>query len=571
MDHFFKKKYKNNKQEYYVFAIIAFLPIALTIILMTVYNWSAKKALPLAWIMVVAIAIFIWRMNYISVLAYSVYGVLKAFDVLIIIFGAILILNTLQESGAMQTINNSFSKITKDRRLQAIIIGWMFSAFIEGAAGFGTPAALAAPLLVGLGFPPLAAAMIALIFNSTPVSFGAVGAPIMGAMSTLANNLESIGADSELFKLLLTKWVAITHGVIGTFIPLLGVCMLTRFFGKEKSIIPGLRIIPFALFAGICFTLPYAVFAIILGHELPSIIGAFVGLGILITTTKLGFLVPKDTWDFSADTEQLKISQKVDAVNTEDSISFQKKMSLFQAWLPYLLIAVILVITRIPIIGLKDILSSQSITVSNLFGIRDLNYSLKWAYLPGIIPFLLVALMTHFLHSMKKEQIFSAWKKTFRQISGASIALFAGVALVQLMLNSHANNIGLDSMLTVMAKGAAALVDKAYVIISPFIGILGAFMSGSNTVSNILFASFQFETANILNLPAVLIVTLQVVGGAIGNMVCLNNIVAVCATVGIAGVEGKLIRRNALPAVIYGLLVAAFISIFIILGINPQL
>ncbi len=121
------------------------------------------------------------------------------------------------------------------------------------------------------------------------------------------------------------------------------------------------------------------------------------------------------------------------------------------------------------------------------------------------------------------------------------------------MLNSADNGAGLPSMLTAMVQAMAAIGGSFYILVSPFIGVLGSFMSGSNTVSNILFSSLQYETADILTLPTVLIVALQVVGGGIGNMVCINNIVAVSATVGITGVEGKVIRRNFIPMVIYSL------------------
>ena len=120
-----------------------------------------------------------------------------------------------------------------------------------------------------------------------------------------------------------------------------------------------------------------------------------------------------------------------------------------------------------------------------------------------------------------------------------------------------------DSMLLVMAKALAALAGKAYIIIAPFIGVLGAFMSGSNTVSNTLFSSLQFETANLIGLPAVFIVALQNCGGAIGNMVCVNNVVAACATTGTNGNEGKIIRTNALPMVLFSILVVIVVFICI--------
>jgi len=194
---------------------------------------------------------------------------------------------------------------------------------------------------------------------------------------------------------------------------------------------------------------------------------------------------------------------------------------------------------------------------------------LKWAYLPGTIPFILVAVITNFMHKMNGKQVIASWKTTFKQISGAAIALFAGVAMVQLMLKSGTNGAGLDSMLTTMATAIADLSGNAYPVIAPIVGVLGSFMSGSATVSNLLFASLQFETATILGIPQVLIVAVQTIGAALGNMICVNNVVAVCATVGCIGAEGTIIRRNAIPAFIYYLLVMIVVVVLISTGFNP--
>lgn len=546
-------------------ALLAFLPILLTIILMAGFNWGAKKALPLALLVAILVALFKWNMDLEFVLGYTFFGFLKAIDILIIIFGAILILNTLKLSGAMATINHGFSGITDDRRIQAIIIGFMFGAFIEGAAGFGTPAALAAPLLVGLGFPPLAAALVALIFNSVPVPFGAVGTPIFGAMSTLESNIATADVSAETFKMALTQWIAIPNGIAGIFIPLLGIAIMTRFFGKEKSIKPALAAAPFAIFAGLAFMIPYVLIAMYFGPELPSLVGAFIGLGIIIFAAKRRFLVPKKKWDFPQKSAWPDLwRSKIDTGDTGES-----KMSLFKAWSPYFLIAVILVISRIPSFGLKQLLVDQTLTLSNVAGIEGLDYDLKWAYLPGTIPFILVALITHFIHKMSKKDIKKAWQLTFKQISGAAIALFAGVGMVQLMLNSGVNANGMDSMLSTMAGATANLSGNAYPFFATIIGMLGSFMSGSATVSNILFMSFQYETATILDFSQILILSMQGIGAGIGNMICINNIVAVTATVGCLGAEGKMIRINALPAFIYYLFITLILGILIYSGFSP--
>ena len=542
-------------------ALFAFLPILVTVLLMAVFNWSAKRVLPLAWGLVVLVALTIWRMEPVHVLGYSRFGAFKALDVIIIIFGAVLILNTLKESGAMQRISNGFQHITSDRRIQALIIGWMFSAFIEGASGFGTPPALVAPLLVGLGFPPLAAAMIALVLNSTPVSFGAVGTPIFGAVNSLAAYL---GSGTERFTLLLTEEVAFLHTAVGFFVPLLGLCFLVVLFGEDKSLRHAFAVMPFALFAGLAFVVPYYCTALFLGPEFPALIGGLVGLPFLLWAAKAGFLVPKTRWDFPAP-RAWAADWRANFVR-EDQQPAAPTLSLWKAWLPYMLIASILVVTRIPAFGLKELLSAMKLTVPRIMGINGLDYELAWAYLPGIIPFTLVALLTPFLHGMTPAQTKRAWQNTFQQISGAVVALIFGVAMVQVMLNSQVNTAGFDSMMTIMARTMAALAGNAFLLFAPFIGVLGTFMSGSNTVSNILFASFQYETALLLGLLPVRIVALQVVGGAFGSMICFNSVVAVCATVGIDGAEGELIKRNLVPCLVFTL-IAALVALSLPAGV----
>ena len=166
-------------------AFLALLPILTALVLMVGFRLPSTKAMPTAWL-VAAVCVFIgWDLDVGYIAAMSIHGAITGVSVLVIIFGALVILSTLQHSGGMETIQYGMQKISPDARVQAIIIGCMFAAFIEGAAGFGTPAALAAPLLLSLGFPPLAAAIFCLVLNSFPVSFGAVGTPIIMGFASL--------------------------------------------------------------------------------------------------------------------------------------------------------------------------------------------------------------------------------------------------------------------------------------------------------------------------------------------------------------------------------------------------
>lgn len=530
-----------------LYAILAFVPILVTLILMMGFHRPAKEALFIAWGLAGIIGVFAWNMEVKTVMATTVYGFLSSIEVLLVVFGAILIMNTLKYSGGMAAINLGFVHLSRDKRVQAVIIGFLFGSFMEGAAGFGTPAALAAPLLVSLGFPPIAAATVALIFDSAAVSFGAVGTPVSTALAQLGNSV------SQDFAGQLSFMVALPHGIVGIFLPFLGVCVLTKVFGREKSIKPAIEALPFTLFAGLAFSIPYVLIAKVFGYEFPSLLAALIGLSVTVIAVKKRFLVPVLSWDFG------------DEHHPIDSAG--KPMPLLLAWTPYLLIALILVATRIPALGIKSIINTHAafpfvIKIDNLLGAEQLDFALKWANSPGILPFIPVAIFTHFLHRMPMQSVKRAWADTFRQIGGAAVAIVFGIALVQVMKFSDINPSGMPSMMTVMAELLSHAGSAFFIVLSPLIGILGSFISGSNAVSNLLFTNLQFETAKALGLHTVLVVAMQVIGGAVGNIICINNVVAVCATVNTAGQEGKIIKTNLIPTGIY---TVAVIGIFAVL------
>ncbi|MHC4808148.1 MAG: L-lactate permease, partial [Planctomycetota bacterium] len=215
-------------------ALLAFIPILTILILMVGMRWPATKAMPVSWILAVILALLIWKTPLNWVAASSINGVFLALQILIIVFGALVLLFTLKASGALRAISNGFTNISEDRRVQAILIAWLFGAFIEGSAGFGTPAALMAPLLLSLGFPALAAVMVSLIANSTPVSFGAVGTPTWGGVGwtlDIAEVQQALDVAGMTFPEFIHKigfWTALQHFFMGIFVPLIMVAMMTR-------------------------------------------------------------------------------------------------------------------------------------------------------------------------------------------------------------------------------------------------------------------------------------------------------------------------------------------------------
>lgn len=544
-------------------AALALLPIIVTAVLLVALRWPASRAMPLSYLAVVIVAWFFWQVSALQIAAASLKGFGVTITLLYIIFGAILLLNTLVESGGLSTIRTGFVAITPDRRVQAIIIAWLFGSFIEGSAGFGTPAAVCVPLLVGLGFPAKAAVVCGMLIQCTPVSFGAVGTPILVGVKDGLDGAESVVAHAK--DLGLEDWeevlplvghrVAILHATIGTFVPLLMVSVLTRFFGERRSWKEGLRIWRFALFAAFAMTLPYVVISHprVLGPEFPSLLGALLGLFIVVPAAKSGFLLPsEEIWDFPDRTKWDPSWQGRDQNTLEDGPT---EMTLARAWAPYLLIAALLVVTRLPNLPLGEWLKGFKIPVdgeslTNIFGTSVTIKAIPFLYLPGTV-FIVASCFAVFLHRMRTAAVKRSLRRSFRMVGSASVALLFSVPMVQVFINSGGGKAGLDSMPDLLAGVVAEVTGVVWPAFASFIGGVGAFVAGSNTISNMMFSQFQFSVAQQIGSDPLWVVALQAVGGAAGNVICVHNVVAACAVVGFVGREGEVIRLTALMFLYY--------------------
>lgn len=528
-----------------LYPLLALMPIIVVGIFLVLMRWPASRVMPLSYLTVVGIALGVWKISGWQIAAASVKGVIVALELLYIVFGAILLLNTLHESGALNAIRRGFTNISPDRRVQVIIIAWLFGSFIEGASGFGTPAAVAVPLLVGLGFPPMAAVVAGMMIQSTPVSFGAIGTPILvGVKTGLADVLPTGGAAEREFLVKIAGKVALLHAVAGTFIPLCVVTVMTRFFGPNRSFAEGLRVWKFAVFAALAMTLPYLAVAWFLGPEFPSLIGGLIGLAIVIAAAKARLFLPNESaWDFAPRDEW--DPEWLSPLHVESDKVTGTTMGLARAWFPYVLLAVLLVVTRLPAFHIVDWLKSDAVTItsSELFG-TQISQNTQILYLPGTI-FLVVSLITFFVHGMRWPSYSRAWGNSGRTILKASVALIFTVPMVQVFILSDGGTGVTQTMPRVLANGVATSVGSMWPFFSPFIGGFGAFVAGSNTVSNMMFSLFQFDVGQQLGLEEpTWIVALQAVGGAAGNTICVHNVVAASAVVGMTGREGSVIRKT---------------------------
>lgn len=558
-----------------ILALLAVVPILVALILMVGLRWPSTRAMPLAFITSVILAMLVWKLSALQVGALFIQGTINAIGVLIIVFGAILIYYTLTYSGAMETIQAGMTKVSPDRRVQAIVIGYMFGAFIEGAAGFGTPAALAAPLLLGLGFPPLCAAVMCLVFNSFPVTFGAVGTPVIMGFASLKEigitAMAKVGlapapipgteVDGTPFFKLIGETVTLMHGPMAFILPIFMLGFMTRFFGRNKSWKEGFAAWSYCILAGVCFAVPYFLVAWLAGPEVPSLIGGAMGLGLLVWLTRMGVCVPKGNWQFAPQAEWKP--SWTGSIKASDVTEYKEHMSQLMAWMPYILCGLILVVTRVPYFGLKQhMVGAVTLPWKDILGVKGVSASIDLLWLPGTIPFILVALITIALHGMSGAKVAGAWKTTCNKMVAPTIALIAAVSMVSIFKGSGmttevlADGSTMPSMPLAMATICAAATGQAWPALASYIGGLGAFITGSNTVSDMLFANFQWDVAQQLGYnvkQSIVVVAAQAAGGAMGNMICIHNIVAACAVLGMIGREGDILKQTIWPFLLYSI------------------
>jgi lactate permease len=276
---------------------------------------------------------------------------------------------------------------------------------------------------------------------------------------------------------------------------------------------------------------------------------------VVVPLARKGFLRPKDQWEFpkreSWPQDWHGHSFKVDPAE-------KVRFSIFRAWIPYILVALFLLTSRF-FAPVKSILSSISLEWTNMLQ-TSISTKFQPFYLPGFL-FILVGLLTLFFHKTTVNQVKKAVLQSAKAIVGPAIALGFAVPMVKIFIYSGVSG-GIEKMPVILAKGAAAVVGQGWTLAAPVIGALGAFIAGSNTFSNMMFSLFQFATAVQTGLIPGVIVALQAVGGAAGNMICIHNVVAASAVVGLLGKEGLLIRKTIIPMTYY-LIVAALLGIIL--------
>lgn len=494
----------------YLPAIFAILPFLIFLFFLFIKKFSLLKTSFITLVLYTTLAIFYWKMN--SSFLYISYGkgVLVSFDIFIIIFGAIFFLEILKDLKIIKNISYYLESISKDYRIQIIVIAWFFECFLEGTAGFGVPAAIAVPILITVGLPPIKALVVGLLGNSTPGVFGAAGTPIKVGFAGL--NTTSVPLIASLLNM------------VGIIVPVFMLWIITA--GRQNRKKEFFDALPFAIWSGLVFVIP-SVLAVSLGQEFPTIIGSIVGLIVIIISIKIKLFTPKN---------DLTLKEEKELIHT---------MPAFRAFLPYGILVLFLILGKVVLgkIGIALFLGFNH--VFNLFN-------------PGFA-FIIAGFLVMIIWKSKKQVFPNSIKKAFRGTLGPFLVIASMLAMVQIMINSGYNTSGLDSAINIIARGFETTLLP---FLAPFIGAFGGFMTGSVTVSNIMFGTL-FNTASLnLGLNVGVILALAVVGAAAGNMIALADILTAEAVVGVKNAERQILKGVFIPCLTY-LILLGLIGIII--------
>ncbi|MEX2642100.1 MAG: L-lactate permease [Acetobacterales bacterium] len=490
-------------------ALLALAPILLILVLMVVLRWSAVAAGLAGLVTTLAVALLAFDYGgagspgltpALAVGGALAEAVFVATTIIWIIFPALCIYELQLHGGAFDTLKTALSRLSDDPRILAVLVGWFFALFMEGAAGFGTPVALAAPLLVSLGFAPVTAVTLAMIGHAAGVSFGAVGTPVLPQIAATGfTGAELAGATGLL------------HGLLGWILLLVLFAIAGRHSRSNRSWTAW----GWAGSAALCFLLPFLALSQFVGPELPTLGGALIGAVAFVWLLRRGHRGPEA--DSEADWREVA-----------------------RAALPYLVLLALILLTRlVPPLGAALRSAEWSWTVTGGF-----TGSVQPLYHPGTI-LLLGFLLGGLLQGRRRRELWQAAALAGRRLPALLIALVAMLGLARLMVHA--------GMIATLAEAAANNFAPVWPWLAPAVGVLGTFVSGSATASNILLTDFQQETAMRLGLPTLWMVAAQGFGAAVGNIICPHNIIAGAATVGVQSREWEVLRRTVIVCVLYAL------------------
>lgn len=520
--------------------LMAVLPIIVLLVLMIKFNWSAMKAAGVGLLITAATGIVLYKADLYLLAIESLKGVWSSVSILLIVWTAILMYQVGDEAKAFLVIRNGMRKLLPNELLLVIAMGWILESFLQGITGFGVPVAVGAPLLIGIGVKPLWAVVIPLFGQAWGNTFGTLAA----AWDSLAMSAGLAAGSPEYFRtafwtaLFLLLWNTVTG---------IAVCW---FYGKGKALKKGLPAVIIMVLIQGGGELLLSQMNTTLSCFLPSCIS-------LVVVLFMGKMkIYSEEWIIE---DSPIMDRTVKASDTEEAAA--SDMTLVQAFVPYFLLSALTL--AVLLVGpINSFLGQFS------FGPSFPGTSTGYGYVNAASEcFSPLALFTHasmflFISSIvgliyyKKhgwitdEGVKRAFKKSFTMTRPSAIAVIGLIVMSRLMSGT--------GQTVVLANGIAAVLGKVYVILAPFVGMLGTFMTGSNMSSNILFGDFQMTTSSLLGVEPSVVLGAQSTGGAIGSAISPSKIILGTTTANILGSEGEVMKK------IMGITVVSAIAIGVI-------
>jgi lactate permease len=477
--------------------MLAAAPLVVLLLLLGVFRKPAWMSAAAGLIAAILVASFSYGMSPAKIIGAITYGAaFGLFPIGWIVFSAILLYNLSVETGQFEIVKNSIGHLTSDRRIQALLIAFSFGAFIEGAAGFGTPVAVAAAMLAGLGFSPFYAAGICLLANTAPVAFGSIGIP-----------LTTLAGVTSLPLARLSAGVGRVCAPVSLFIPAYLILVMGGW--------PALRgVLPAAAICGIVFAGVQFLVSNFIGPELTDILSSTASMAALIALSRVW--KPKDEFELPGDTPQAEAPRA-------------RTAHLFRAWSPYVLLVLFVLLWGFP--SIQRLLNLA--TLAFVWPGTSATYKFNWLSASGTAC-LFAGFCATVILRVSPSRLGQLLARTTKQlfISESTIAIVLGLAYLM----------NFSGATTTLGKEFAA-TGVTFPFFSALLGWLGVFLTGSDTSANALFGNLQKVTATSLHMNPVLMASANSAGGVMGKMISLTSIaVAVAATGMAAQDESKLFR-----------------------------
>lgn len=506
--------------------ICASLPILAILVLMIGFRWSASKAGPIGFFVALIGALVVFKADFHLLANSNAKGFVMAFYVLYIVWGALLLYNVVDVTGGIESIGATFIEMTQNKILQLLMIGFAFVTFLQGVAGFGVPVAVGAPLLIGMGFDPVSAVAIALIGHAWAVTFGDMAA----SFASLQQATGLLAAD-------LAPWCGFFIALAGIFCGMFAVHAYGGMKALRQGLVPTLAV-SFSMSIALWFIAQWE-------PTLATFLSGIVGM--LVTALLARAKVFNTEGAISASFSSTVSSNSPSSNPEAKGKVVTKKLPFNLAFAPYYsLIVIVLLVKFIP--GVEDWLKGL-LVLKLKFG--EYSTGLGWVTPAGsstsvgifshagafLVYASIVGMLIYRAKGVWKPGMFkTVLSKVVKGGVSSSIATTSMVLMAFMMVES--------GMTYTLAKGVANAFGSIYPIFIPLVGVLGAFMTGSNTNSNVMFGAFQVQIAKILGISTLISAAAQTAGGSIGSMLAPSKVIVGTSTVGLTGREGEVIGKT---------------------------